>query len=513
MVKRLSLLFYLLLLFISCNAPDTETPSQSESNNGSTPAGRADGHAVVSETENPIGRVMLARLKKPFFGDLGEMRNRRMIRVLVANSKTNFFYDGATARGFEYELLREYEKFLNRSAKGELERVTLIFIPLPFNRLLTALADGQGDIAAAGLTITPERKKLAAFTYPYIPRVEEVLVTNRNIRNISTLDDLSGCKVYVREGSSYITHLHALNREFTRAGEPGVRIFKTTRDLTTEDILELVNAGIVDLTVADRHIAETWSGVLKDIAVREDIVIHTGDGIGWAVRKKNPELLTSLNRFIRKNRKGSLLGNILFKRYFQNEEWIKNPVSAEEQKKLDTLEALFRKYAEQYGFDWLKLAAQAYQESGLDQSRVSRAGAVGIMQILPRTASDPSVGIKNIHELENNIHAGTKYLHYLREKYFNNPEIDPADRMDFAWAAYNAGPGNIIRMRNLAEKRGLDPNRWFYNVEIVTAEVIGREPVRYVSNVNKYYTAYRLYFDMNRRREAESGGKGRKRPE
>jgi membrane-bound lytic murein transglycosylase MltF len=161
----------------------------------------------------------------------------------------------------------------------------------------------------------------------------------------------------------------------------------------------------------------------------------------------------------------------------------------------------FRKYGNQYDFDYLMVAAQGYQESGLDQSVVSRAGAIGIMQMLPSTAADKSVGIPDISTIDNNIHAGTKYLRYIVDHYFDDPEIDEVNRTLFAFASYNAGPNRIRRLRSKAAEQGYDPNIWFRNVEVVVANDVGREPVRYVSNIFKYYTVYSLLTEQDEIRQ------------
>ena len=190
--------------------------------------------------------------------------------------------------------------------------------------------------------------------------------------------------------------------------------------------------------------------------------------------------------------KGTLLGNIFFKRYYENSKWIDNPVSQTQVSKLDKYKAVIQKYAKQYDFDWLSIAAMAYQESKLDQSKISSAGAVGIMQIKPDTAASDPVGIADITNSEDNINAGIKYLAFLRERYFSSPEIAQEDQVDFTWAAYNAGPARISQLREMAAESGYDPNKWFSNVERIAAREIGRETVRYVANVNKYYIAYKL---------------------
>lgn len=196
------------------------------------------------------------------------------------------------------------------------------------------------------------------------------------------------------------------------------------------------------------------------------------------------------------------MGNILFTRYYKNTKWIKNPVSPKERRKLEFYRKLFVKYGKRYNFTWYMIAAQAYQESQLNPNKKSPSGAIGIMQVLPKTASDKKINIRNIRNVENNIHAGVKYLDYLRKTYFSSKKIGPLDRVFFSWAAYNAGPNKINRLRKLASKRGLNPNRWFYNVEEIASEKIGRETVEYVSNITKYYIAYKLYYEKVERARA-----------
>ncbi len=436
--------------------------------------------------------ILLERMDKPLTGDLSAIRKRRVIRVLTAYSKTNFFNVDGTLRGFEYELLANFEKFLNRDEKDPLKQVKAAFIPLPFEKLLDALEQGKGDIVAAGLTVTSKRKEQVDFANSYIPNVSEVVVLSRDGPAITSIEELSGQTVYVRPGSSYATHLSLLNKRFAGLDRPPVRVIATNHGLTTEDILELLNAGIIKITVADRHVAEAWASVLPNIVVRKDLAVNKGGALAWAIRKNSPELGAALNAYVLEVKKGTLLGNILFARYYEGTRWISNPISENKRNKLSRLVNLFHKYAVKYGFDWPAIASQAYQESGLDNDRVSSHGAVGVMQVLPSTAAAPPINITDIHLLENNIHAGVKYLHHLLRSYFDDPAIQPSAKIDFAWAAYNAGPTRISKLRDIAEKRGFDKNRWFHHVEKIAAEVIGRETVQYVANINKYYIAYKM---------------------
>lgn len=254
----------------------------------------------------------------------------------------------------------------------------------------------------------------------------------------------------------------------------------------------MVNAGVVKITVADDFKANHWAKVLPDIVVHQKVTVSQNNKVGVGVRKANPELKKSLEGFTRIVKKGTLFGNMIFNRYYKDARWIKNSISEAERKKYIQYVGLFKKYGKQYGFDYLVVAAQAYQESGLDHSRKNPSGAIGIMQILPSTAKDPVVGIPDITDLENNIHAGVKYMAFIRDRYFSGSELETIDKVAFTWAAYNAGPTRVGQMRVLAKKMGLNANKWFNQVELAAGKIVGSETVKYVSNIYKYYIAYSL---------------------
>jgi len=137
---------------------------------------------------------------------------------------------------------------------------------------------------------------------------------------------------------------------------------------------------------------------------------------------------------------------------------------------------------------------------------VSHAGAVGVMQIKPSTAAGAPIGITGVDQLENNVRAGAKYLRFIIDRYYNNQAIRPLDRELFAMASYNAGPARIAQLRRQAADVGLDPNRWFQNVELVVSKEIGRETVDYVGNIYKYYLTYNLLDQQRRARERATAG-------
>jgi membrane-bound lytic murein transglycosylase MltF len=462
-----------------------------------------DASTVVAKTKNVnTEQILIKKTVKRYKGDFSGMKKRGYIRVLVSYSKTNFFIEKGRIYGLEYELLKQYEAYINKRIKKRTKKIKLIFLPVHFSSLLPYVKNGLGDIAAAGLTITPQRKKMVTFTSPYLNNINEILVTNKRIKGIKSIYDLAGKTIYVRQKSSYISHLWNVNGRLKSRHKKSIKIKVLPEVIGTEDILEMVNAGALKFTVADSHIAALWAKVLPNIKVHKNIVIHKGGKIAWAIRKNNPKLRKSLNTFIKKHKKGTRMGNILFTRYYKNTKWIKNPISPKERKKLAFYRKLFEKYGKRYNFTWYMIAAQAYQESQLNPNKKSPAGAIGIMQILPKTASDKNINIKNVRNVENNIHAGVKYLNYLKRTYFSDKKISPLDRVFFSWAAYNAGPNKINSLRRIAKKRRLNPNRWFYNVEEIASEKIGRETVEYVSNITKYYIAYKLYYEKLEKKKA-----------
>jgi membrane-bound lytic murein transglycosylase MltF len=436
----------------------------------------------------PADSPAVARKTEPWLGDLSGMRERRTVRALVVQDRTGFFIDRGRPRGFEVELLEAWEQRLNAGASRRELRVNVVYVPVPFDEVIPALVAGRGDIAAAGLGVTEARREQVAFTTPLIRDVDELFVAHRAAPPLRSLDDLAGRRVHVQRGTSFSAHLHALSAGLAARGLAPLEIVEVDPRLDVEDLIELVHAGVFHLTVADGHVAQLWAQVLDGIVVREDLPLRDGGEIAWAVRPGSPELLASLDAFAAESRRGSLLGNVLFRRYFQNTRWIVNPVDADGLASFDRYGPLLRRYADLHRFDWLKMAAVAYQESGLNHERVSSAGAVGVMQVLPTTAA--YLGFANPRDLEQNVHAGITYMALLRERV---PEARTADaHFDFCLAAYNMGRGRLRQMRREARERGLDPDVWFDNVELVTLERVGQEPVRYVANVNKYYVAYTL---------------------
>jgi membrane-bound lytic murein transglycosylase MltF len=427
-------------------------------------------------------------------GDLDVMSTHRAIRVLVPYSKTLYFVDfQGVQRGISYDFMHAFEDALNKRIGRDKLRVNAVFIAVPRDQLIPMLLAGKGDVIAANLTITPQRAQAVDFIIPAASGVREIIVTGPGAPPLHSLDDLSGQEIYVQRASSYYESLSALNERLRQRKLMPIRLREAPGRFETEDLLEMANAGLVRTVVADDYLAHFWKQVYPNLTVHDELVVRTQGDIAFAVRKDSPKLKAELDAFTAAHRAGTLFGNVTLQKYLQQTRWARNAISASELRKFKEMTALFKKYGDQYRVNWLLMAAQAFQESQLDQTRVSGVGAIGVMQLLPATGEAMKVG--DIRVLDANIHAGVKYVRYLVDTYFADQPIDTLNRTLFAFASYNAGPARIRALRKEAAQARLDPNVWFDNVERIAAVRVGRETVQYVSNIYKYYIAYTLVED------------------
>jgi membrane-bound lytic murein transglycosylase MltF len=439
------------------------------------------------------------RLMQPFLGDWDAIRPRGVLRALVVYSKTFYFVDRGTQKGVTYEMLKAFEDDINKKLHTKALKFNVVLVPVSREQLIPYLLQGRGDIAAAGLTITPDREKQVDFSEPLWTDVSEVVVTSPGSPKVTSVADLSGKKVHVRKSSSYWEHLQDLNKQFSLKGTPPVQLIPISEELEDEDLLEMVNAGLLPIIVVDLFKARFWQQVFTKLNFEPPVAISSGDSIAWMLRKGSPQLKALVDDFVRTHKRGTEFGNILAQRYFKNAHYVHEATADEEVAKFQQTVELFRKYAGKYNLDYLLMMAQGYQESRLDQAAKSSVGAVGMMQVMPETGKQMGVG--DITQLEPNIHAGVKYLKFVEDTYFADAPKDPLVKALFAFASYNAGPGRIQELRKEAQRRGYDPNLWFRNVEYVVGDKVGQETVTYVSNIFKYYIAYQLLADQERERQ------------
>src|SRR5262245_50027284 len=337
-----------------------------------------DGIAWGVRKENPalkaaldtflVERALTGYKERSARTDLDAIRTRGALRVLTRNSSTTYFLHRGEELGFEYELAREFARTLGVWLE--------LVIPPTREALLTYLREGKGDLIAAGLAVTPERRQEFVFTVPY-NRVSELLVVPAKDRTTRSLADLRGRKIAVRRSSSYYQALAPLQAPY------GFELEPVSEDEETEDILEAVAEGKLAATVADSNIVDVEL-TYRD-AIRGAGPIGEPRDIAWMLRKDQPQLRAAADRFIRRIYRGTFY-NMTMTKYFKNQRQMRTAASEERSDKageLSTYDPLVKKYATMYEFDWRLVTSQMFQESRFDPRVRSWAGALGLMQVMP----------------------------------------------------------------------------------------------------------------------------------
>jgi membrane-bound lytic murein transglycosylase MltF len=462
--------------------------------------------APAKNEESKPGTLVLPVNFERHTGDLDDMRKRRSIRALITINPLYFFYVQGKPAGFTFEAVQELERFINKKYKAGALKVRVKFIPMRPDQLEAALTNGLGDVIAQGVAITPAREQRVSFTIPVQRNVSQIVVTGKDVPIGSGFDDLGDKPIYANPVTIAYDNLKRVSEERQKAGKPPLIIKAADRALLGDDLIEMVNAGLIPAAVVHSGRVGLWAKVLPNIQAQPNMVVTSGVDTGWVVRKNNPELKELLDEFMATHRPGTSFGNTLLRRYLQDTKWVKNSINPEEMKKFVAYVDFFKKYSDQYNFDYLMIAAQGYQESLLDQSKRSPSGAVGIMQVIPKYAAAPPINVKEVGTAEKNIEAGVKMLRNITDTYFNDPAISQVNKTLFTFASYNAGQNRIVRLRKKAAEDGLDPNQWFGNVELEVAKDIGQETVTYVDNIYKYYVAYKLTLQERIRKEKGKTG-------
>lgn len=456
--------------------------------------------AATADTTKKPNKATLSLEIKVFKGDFEAMEKRHLIRIAVPYSRTLFFNDKGVQRGLTAENIQAFERWLNAKYKTGSHPITVYAIPVTRDRLLPMLIDGKADIAAGNLTITAERDAKVDFSKPLDLSVDELVVTGPASPEIASLDDLAGKEVHVRPASSYHENLKRLNDNFRKAGKPPMVLHLMPDALEDEDLMDMVNAGMIGIIVVDDWKARLWADILPGLRIHESLKLSGGGRVGWAFRENSPQLAAVLNEFLADQRQ--IMGSAAQRMaaFQKRQKRLKNATTDSDWQRFEQSVELFKVYGERYQFDYLMMTAQGFQESGLNQQAKSHVGAIGIMQIMPATGKELDVG--DITQVEANVHGGIKYMRRLIDVYFPDADFDETNRTLFAFAAYNAGPGRIAKLRKEAEAEGLDHDKWFNNVELIAAKRVGQETVGYVRNIYKYYTAYRMQLEALEARRA-----------
>ena len=452
---------------------------------------RQDNPELLDEINRYLNQQALTTQSRNIhLDDFDGIQKRKTLRVLTRNNAASYFLWRGELLGFEYELIKAF-------AKKHKLRLEVVVAP-SHKDLIPMLKEGKGDVIASFMTVTDERKAQGIKFSRHHHMVSEIIVTRHDDVSLKKIEDLKGRSIYVRRSSAYWQTLEKLK---SQGIDFNLKVVPETME--TEEVIEKVAQGKYDLTLADSHILDielTW---------RDDIkaAFPVGGPIknAWAVRKKDSQLLIAINQFIKKEYKG-LFYNVTYKKYFKNSHKIirhkRERIDLSVDGVISPYDEIVKKYAEQYGFDWRLIVSQMYQESHFNPQAKSWVGAKGLMQVMPRTAKE--LKLTNLEDPETGIHAGIKYMKWVRERF--ELELDVKDRMWFTLAAYNAGQGHIKDARRLARQKGWNPNRWFNHVEKALlllskpkyakqarhGYVRGHEPVKYVQQIKNRYEAYVL---------------------
>jgi len=424
--------------------------------------------------------------------DFDEVKKRGSLRVLSRNNAVSYFLYKGVQRGFDYDILALF-------AKEHGLRLELV-VPENSSDLIPWLLEGEGDVIAASMTVTPERQAQVWFG-PLYNVVDEVVVQRASDPPIASLADLRGKTVHVRPSSSYRKTLDGLKAEH------GFQIADAPEHQETEDLIGDVAEGKVPLTVADSTIASVEDAFRDDISI--GVAVAANKEIAIAARPDAPLLQKALSAFVTKHVKrdetGKLRGstdyNVLKKQYFENARRAQEATTDfKETGKLSPYDDLIRQYSSTYGLDWRLMAAQAYQESRFNPDAKSWVGALGLFQVMPKTGAE--MGFMKLTDPAEGTHAGIRYMAQLIDSF--DKSIPFKHRVRFALASYNAGRGHVEDARRLAKEQGLNPNKWFKNVETTMLQLEdpkvhrhtrhgycrGSEPVQYVSEISLRYGNY-----------------------
>jgi membrane-bound lytic murein transglycosylase F len=421
-------------------------------------------------------------------GDLDSIRARGSLRVITLNNPVHYFLYRGRQMGFDYEIA-------GLAAKKLGVRLELV-VPTSRDLVFEWLLEGRGDVIAATLTATPERREFLAFSRPYL-FVEELAVRRaRAVEKVASVYDLRGRSIHAWRSSS---HYQTLQGWIPEVGP--FTIEPIPEDMEYEEILDRVGSGEYPLAAVDSLVLEAELPHRNDVEVAFSLSAGRPQPIAFALRPGNPKLQEFLDGFVSEI-VGSLELNDARERYFRKSRGLDRAKarSLPGGGRLSPYDEILKKHSKRYGLDWRLMAAQAYQESLFDPEAESWAGAKGLFQLLPSTGLE--LGFEDLGDPEAGIQAGVRYMHQILERL--EPRVPLKHRLRFALAAYNAGFGHLQDARRLAAEQGLDPDKWFGHTEkamLLLSQpryyqrarygyVRGSETVRYVSEIQNRYDHY-----------------------
>ncbi len=411
---------------------------------------------------------------------------RGEVRMAIPYGRITYVQTGKTIMGVSPEISKYLGEFLSAKYK---KRIQVKLVPTVSGQLLDVLDQNRADFVVDYFHETKDAEKRNQYLVYRHPRPENyVVVSNAQNNEINSLQDLSGRTICVGR-LSYLKPLETINHALSDSKK--ITIFQDPLVLSDDDFLQMTDAGLVEYVWVARWKAELWKPVLRNIKINEATTTLGGSPSDLLFRKDQQDLANDILAFTNSPYLDKALNEFRKKDFAYRRNALRNPIAKTEWQRFESMRKYFHQYGQENRLDPLFLAGLGFQESSLNQSAQSPVGAIGVMQLLPATGASMKVG--DIRELQPNIHAGTKYINSLLYAMSLDPSLTDKERAFFAVAAYNAGPNNIRKARELAAKMGFNPNKWFFNVEMAAAKLVGSETFLYVRNVYKYYITYDVW--------------------
>lgn len=418
--------------------------------------------------------------------DLAQIRDSRVLRVLVNQSRNSSGEVKGQAVGVEYHRLIAFEHYLNARARDG-QQLRFKIIPKAKDQLIGALQRGEGDLVAPGELLDLSSSRGVMASDPVLDNVPLVLVGRKGERTYQRVEQLAGRTLALTSSSAAGDTLHEINQKLALRKLAPIKVEWVDPSLAVEDVLEMVQAGIFHLTVVEQPIAQRWARVMPKLQVQRKVQLTTPESMHWYVRRDAAMLHASIDRFLQ-GYHAPADQDAAFERVYRRLYKVHYPLAQANRRRLEKLRPVLQRHAQAQNLDWLSLAALAFKESNLDPAARGAGGANGLMQITPGAAQ--RVGVSNIANVDGNVQASARYLALIRRKFFASNQLNERERMAFVLAGYNLGPERVQAMRGEARRRGLNPNQWFFQVERIAMEQVGMGPVSYVNSVNKYFLAF-----------------------
>ena len=414
---------------------------------------------------------------------LEQIQKSGKLIVLTRNAPTSLYFDRESKQtGPEYDLVEAFAASLNLEVEYK--------IKTSIKEIIDGIENAEGDLAAAGLTITSQRQQKFLFGPAYQDVTQQVVCRRDNLQP-ETVESLVGLNLVVIAGSSYVEQLKSLQQNLPQLA------WEETSNEDTEQLLYSVLQRKIECTVADSNIVDINHRYYPELIA--PLNISQAESLGWMMSNERSDLKTAIETWFEPFQQAGDLNALLDKYYgfFEVFDYVDTRrFITQTKKRYPKYHELFKDAAKKYDLSYVLLSAQAYQESHWKANARSPTGVRGIMMLTLDTAR--AMGVKSRLDPKQSIFGGAKYMSSLIKHRFSD-EVKEPDRTWLALAAYNVGRGHLHDAQTLAREQGLSPYLWGdikqvlplladkkYYSKLKHGYARGNEPVRYVQRIREY---------------------------